>query len=201
MRTLPLVPTRAVLKNWYGNISWYLFLWYRYHDMYCVVRSLPKLNLKAQWHRRTLMCFIFILSISVCPVKVHLNFILGFDVMAATEVCLVIFQYHSNKLERKFWIKLFWLNLSVKLPISWDVKCEGYPSNTVICICFYIFSDLFWISHYASSCNVTWYNHIVTHVSCCVSYCEVLANTSPSPNSKNDTKYFSYTKWTWTNFS
>ncbi len=33
---------------------------------------------------------------------VHSNYIPHFNVLAATSVCLVIFKYHSNKLERKF---------------------------------------------------------------------------------------------------
>ncbi len=52
---------------------------------------------------------------------------------------------------------------------------------TVTCICFYILSELLWISQYALYRSVSWYNRIVTHVSWCVSYWEVLVNTQPWP--------------------
>ncbi len=69
-------------------------------------------------------------SVSTSSERVYFNFILYFDVMAATLVCLVIFQFHSNKWETTFWIKLFWLNLSDKLSILWDVMYKDYPDHT-----------------------------------------------------------------------
>ncbi len=73
--------------------------------------------ISVQSHKRTLTDFIYMFSVSVCPFKVwvHLNFISHLDVLAASSVCLVICQHRSNKLERKFWVYLFWLNLSAEI--------------------------------------------------------------------------------------
>ncbi len=122
--------------------------------------------------------------------RVHLDFIFHFNVMAATSVCLVIFRYHSNKLGRKFWHKLFRLNLSnYQYNEMWCLKTTQIVQVTFTWFCnFSIFSKLFWISQDASCGNVSW---LVYHDA----YCIVKLLPKPGPNKRRkkfwNTKLFS----------
>ncbi len=51
--------------------------------------------------------------------------------MAATSVCLVIWQYRSNKLQRKFWINFFCLScpLNYQYNVIWRIKIQIVHSN------------------------------------------------------------------------
>ncbi len=110
---------RAVLKNGYDSMSRYLFLWYLYCIVIHNVMWSPFQNTEFKFndtkeHLCTLFSYLRLqcvhcVIVSSWRARVHLNFIFHFDISAAMWVCLVVFQHHSNTLERKFWIKLFWL--------------------------------------------------------------------------------------------
>ncbi len=113
--------TRAVLKNQYCNISQYLLSWYTasYHDPCIVMCSVLWSPYQYPLLKFTyVLCFhVFSFSVLSLSARVRSNVVFYVDVVAATKVCLVICQYRK-KLERKFWMKLFWFSLSDELHIG-----------------------------------------------------------------------------------
>ncbi len=133
-------------------------------------------------HLRTLL-HVFNFSVSSLSVRVHFNFIFHFDVMTATSACSVICQFHSDKLERKVWIKFLIQFVCWIISMMWCIKTtQILHSNLFISpvLTFSVNSVKYRnISQYALCHDVSWYNRIGTHVSWCISYLEVLPNTQP----------------------
>ncbi len=70
----------------------------------------------------TLYFHVFDFTVFSWSVTVYLHSIFHLDVLAATSVCSVICQCCLSKLEEKFWIYVFWLNLFTELLIQCDVS-------------------------------------------------------------------------------
>ncbi len=145
----------------------------------CQNLSLKFNDTKEHWC--TLFSYLEFLSVQL-KCRVHLNFIFHLDVMAATSVYLVICQNRSNKLERKFWIILFWLHLSLSYQHN-VMTTQTVHSNLR-------FGSVFTFSvnyvkyrnllQYALYHSVSWHHRIVTRALWCASHGEVLASSQPS---------------------
>ncbi len=82
--------------------------------------------------------------------------------MAATSVCLVICQNHSNKLERKFYIKLFWLNCCLIIKIMWCIKTARLYAATCISALFLHFQLTMWnIAIYHNAHHIAMYRDVI----------------------------------------
>ncbi len=121
-------------KIWYDNIKQYLFLWHTalYRDPYIVMRIISwspcqysplKLSDTKEHFCHLFSCFQFqcVLCFSVNSWSAR-NFIVHFNVIAATSVSLVIFPYHPENLDRKFWMTFFFFYLICPLNLQNEHK-------------------------------------------------------------------------------
>ncbi len=134
-----------MLRNRYSNISQYLFSGYLYFQLQKLIFWKNKYSCFKQVVKYNLLCF----SVS-WPVKVPECIWISFLILRSWQLhqCLAVSPYW-NKLERKFWIKLF-LTQSVHwiINITWcDIlRLSGLYTATCISAVFYISSELCGIS-------------------------------------------------------
>ncbi len=96
--------------------------------------------------------------------------------LACWQIWNLNFSISLNKLERKFWVQSFSLNMSVKLYEMWCIKTSQFVHSYL-----HVFTFSVHFHNITGICIISqsWYNRIMTHVLWCVSYCKVLASSQP----------------------
>ncbi len=157
---------RAVLKKSIRQYITVLFLWY----LYCVVTHVSwyvsywspcqnpalKFSDTKELSCTLLSCFQFQCVQLKCKSSLQFHFSFWcYGSYIHVFGNFVIFQHHSNKLERTFWIKMFWLcQLNYQYNVMWCIKTTQIVHGNL-----HLFSHFQWtILIIAIYCNM---NHIV----------------------------------------